>query len=273
MAGDDYVLGTHDEEIERLGLQHRVWRDRTLACWDRAGIGPGQSILDIGAGPGFATLDLARIAGPSGRVAAFERSERFLQFAQAQCRAAGLGNVEFSSGDLESDPLPDGPFDVAWCRWVLCFLREPSRVVQSVAGRLAPGGRFVLHEYADYRTWTTIPPLPSATRFIEAVMRQWREAGGEPDIGRNVPAMLQDAGMRVVSAEPIVFAMRPGDDAWQWPEAFVRTQPPRLVESGYLSPSEANDVQRDLERLGRDARSLMLSPLVLEIIAERPSGE
>src|SRR6266571_4712358 len=29
----DYVLGTHDEEISRLGLQHRVWRPVVLECW------------------------------------------------------------------------------------------------------------------------------------------------------------------------------------------------------------------------------------------------
>ena len=33
----DYVLGTHDEEIARLGLQHRVWRPMVLECWYRAG--------------------------------------------------------------------------------------------------------------------------------------------------------------------------------------------------------------------------------------------
>jgi hypothetical protein len=28
-----YVLGTHDEEISRLGLQHRAWRPRVLSAW------------------------------------------------------------------------------------------------------------------------------------------------------------------------------------------------------------------------------------------------
>ena len=34
----DYVLGTHDEELARLGLQHRVWRPVVLDCWRKAGI-------------------------------------------------------------------------------------------------------------------------------------------------------------------------------------------------------------------------------------------
>ena len=55
----DYLLGTHDDEIARLALQHRVWRPRVLDAWRRAGIGPGDRVIDIGAGPGFASLDLA----------------------------------------------------------------------------------------------------------------------------------------------------------------------------------------------------------------------
>ena len=74
MTEKDYVLGTNAEEISRLGLQHRVWRPRALDAWRRAGFRAGQVILDIGAGPGYAALDLAEIVGPTGKVIALERS-------------------------------------------------------------------------------------------------------------------------------------------------------------------------------------------------------
>src|SRR6266581_9426461 len=57
----DYVLGTHDEELARLGLQHRVWLPVVLDCWHRAGVTVGKRVLDVGAGPGYATVDLAEI--------------------------------------------------------------------------------------------------------------------------------------------------------------------------------------------------------------------
>src|SRR5947209_3771961 len=66
MAERDYVLGTHDEEIERLGLQHLVWRPRMMAAWGRAGVTRGSRVLDVGAGPGFATADLAEVVGETG---------------------------------------------------------------------------------------------------------------------------------------------------------------------------------------------------------------
>ena len=38
----DYVLGTHDDEIQRLGLQHRVWRSRMLDAWAAVGVVPSK---------------------------------------------------------------------------------------------------------------------------------------------------------------------------------------------------------------------------------------
>ena len=61
MTERDYVLGAHQAELERLGLQHAVWRPRALDAWRRAGITRGQRVLDIGAGPGYATFDLADV--------------------------------------------------------------------------------------------------------------------------------------------------------------------------------------------------------------------
>src|SRR5437870_1361095 len=78
MSEKDYVLGTHDEELLRLGLQHRVWRPVVLDCWQKAGITTGKRVLDLGAGPGYAALDLAEIVGRSGEVVALERSGKFV---------------------------------------------------------------------------------------------------------------------------------------------------------------------------------------------------
>src|SRR5262245_4289382 len=86
----DYVLGTHDEEIARLALQHRVWREHVLEGWRIAGIGPGQRVLDVGSGPGFVSVDLAQTVGPAGRVLGIERSGRFVEHARALASAKGL---------------------------------------------------------------------------------------------------------------------------------------------------------------------------------------
>src|SRR5207248_5571728 len=90
MMDRDYVLGTHDEELARLGLQHRVWRPVVLDCWKKAGITVGSRVLDVGAGPGYAAVDLAEIVGSTGEVVALERSSKFVRATEEACRARSL---------------------------------------------------------------------------------------------------------------------------------------------------------------------------------------
>ena len=93
----DYVLGTHNEELARLGLQHRVWRPVVLDCWQRAGITVGKRVLDVGAGPGYAAVDLAEIVGPTGEVVALERSENFIRAMRTGLSCAIARKCEDSS--------------------------------------------------------------------------------------------------------------------------------------------------------------------------------
>src|SRR5579864_5795823 len=101
ISEQEYVLGTHDEEITRLGLQHRTWRPRVLAAWELAGIGPGQTVLDVGSVPGYASLDLADLVGPSGLVVAIDKSDRFLNTLDMIRRQRGLGNIAAHKADVD----------------------------------------------------------------------------------------------------------------------------------------------------------------------------
>jgi ubiquinone/menaquinone biosynthesis C-methylase UbiE len=159
----DYVLGTHDEEIERLGLQHRVWLPRASDAWRRAGFTSGQTLLDVGCGPGWATLDLAGIAAPTGRAIGVDRSRRFLDAARARASALGCENVQFHELDLDTQPLPAVPVDGVWSRWVYAFVKDPRALLARVAAVMKPGGVMVLHEYVDYRAWRVSPPGPSSS--------------------------------------------------------------------------------------------------------------
>ncbi|HEY3249744.1 MAG TPA: class I SAM-dependent methyltransferase, partial [Ignavibacteria bacterium] len=71
----DYLLGINQYELERLGLQHSVWKDVTNSLFDRLMVRKGQKILDVGSGPGFVAKDLAERVGETGEVTVLEPSE------------------------------------------------------------------------------------------------------------------------------------------------------------------------------------------------------
>src|SRR5947209_14907505 len=167
MSGEnerDYVLGTNEEELARLGLQHQVWQNVVLKCWREAGVGPGKRVLDVGAGPGYATADLAQIVGPTGHVTAVERSHNFVNAMQTHFASQRVDNVDVRELDLMVDVLPAGDYDFTWCRWVTCFVSNPALLVAKIAAALRKGGRAIFHEYAAYRTWRFIPPRPQHER-------------------------------------------------------------------------------------------------------------
>ncbi len=267
MAERDYVLGTKDDEVERLGLQHRVWRPRMLDAWRRARIGPGDIVIDVGAGPGYATLDLAEIVGPSGRVVAAERSARFLDTLKARAHRLGLSNVEARETDIVEDDLGSGEADFAWCRWVLCFVPEPRRALSNIVRSLKPGGIAVFHEYADYGAWQMMPPNAELDRFRSLVMQSWRDTGGEPDIGLFLPSWLVEEGMEILDIRPHLDVIQKEDFAWQWPAVFMAVNAQRLHELGYATEEEARRWATLLDEPGPNDR--IITPLVTEIIARR----
>jgi ubiquinone/menaquinone biosynthesis C-methylase UbiE len=193
----DYVLGTNDEEILRLGLQHRVWRAVVLNCWYAAGITVGSKVIDVGAGPGYATMDLAEMVGPTGQVTAVERSSKFVEAMRETCERRGLANVNINELDLMTDELPATDHDFSWCRWVASFVSDPALLIRKIAGTLRPGGCAIFHEYGNYRTWQLSPHLASHEEFVEHIIESWRQTGGKTDIALDLPPLLVENGFTV----------------------------------------------------------------------------
>jgi SAM-dependent methyltransferase len=268
-SGTDYVLGTHDDEIARLGTQHQVWRAHMLDAWARAGITRGSRLVDFGAGPGYATCDAAEIVGREGQVTAVERSPAFLEFSRRQIERRDISWASFIAADLISDDLPLRGFDLAWCRWVASFVSSPRILLEKIAASLRVGGRAVFHEYQDYSTWQVIPASRRLDSFVREVMSSWRGSGGEPNIAASILPQMAEVGLRLADVRPLVFSIRPAHFAWRWPASFVVSNSRRLVELGRIPREDADALSNDFHALEQNPDAVMITPLVLEIIAEK----
>jgi ubiquinone/menaquinone biosynthesis C-methylase UbiE len=260
-----YVIGTHDAEIERLGVQHRVWRSSVLDVWRLGGITDGMTVIDAGAGPGHAALDLAEIVGPTGRVIAIERSRRFLDALEARAAARGLRNIETVEADLAAVDWTRFAADRLWCRWVLAFVPDAASVVRGMARAVKPGGALLFHEYYDYAAWKLSPRSAAFENYVARIIARWRATGSEPDIALDLPPLLEAIGLRVESIRPVVFAATMDGDAARWPMGFAREYLPSMIANGDLTAGEGDAVLRAL-----DAAKLVLTPPVLQIKAVKP---
>ena len=265
----DYVLGTHDAEIGRLHLQHGIWRELVHDCWTRAGISAGQRIIDIGCGPGFASVDLADCVGSRGEVIGIERSERFIEYAKTLCQSRGLKNVTFQHADVMLDELAIQDADAIWCRWLAIFVSDPALLVQKMASMVKPGGKLIFHEYVHYETYQSIPHSVHLEQFVQHVMTSWREFGGEPNVARALPDHLAAAGCRILDTRPISFSAQPHQPVWQWPASFIDINLQRMLELGQVDATWAETLRADFAALQNNPNALLITPMVLEIIAEK----
>ena len=56
---------------------------------------------------------------------------------------------------------------------------------------------------------------------------------------------------------------------WQWPATFIETYLPRLIEMGRINQEFADRVRFELAKAEKNPNAVMITPLVLEILAEK----
>ena len=123
-------------------LIHAWLRPVTQTMLDDARIGLGARVLDVAAGAGDQTLDIAHRVGTGGWVLATDVSPTILALAQKNAEAAGLRQVRTQVADAESLGLAGSDFDAAVCRLGLMFCRSPLVALQGIRAALRPQGRF-----------------------------------------------------------------------------------------------------------------------------------
>lgn len=266
----EYVLGTGEDELVRLGFQNAVWRSRTTDLWERAGVRPGMRVLDVGAGPGYAALDLAHLVGPTGSVVAVDESDRFTQHMRRRIAPVSPAPFEVVHRDAHEIDLPEGSIDAAYARWVLCFVRDPERVIERVARSLAPGGVFMAQDYFNYHMMALAPRSEAFERIVPAIRKSWAALGGDADVMGRVPDICARHGLEIRDIRCHARIARPGDLLWQWPETFFANFIPRLIEQGHFTQEEADAFAQEWKRRRADPSSFFCVPPVYEMIAAKP---
>lgn len=163
------------------------WRRRAAR---ETGLRAGGSALDVACGSGKLTVELAKLAGPEGRVIGLDFSAQMLEVARHD-----HPGLEFIEGDALNLPFDDSSFDASTIAFGLRNLADPVRGMREMLRVLKPGGRAVVLEFvrpprgpvgSAYRLYlrALLPAIggvisgqPSAYRYLSDTVDSYRTPG------------------------------------------------------------------------------------------------
>ena len=135
------ILGYPQEWIEWLPRGAALSMAGTGNPFALGDIGQGERVVDCGSGAGADALIAARLVGPAGSVIGIDMTPEMLATARSNAAQAGLANVEFREGLLESLPVDTGWADVVISNGVLNLVPDKAAALAEMHRVLRPGGR------------------------------------------------------------------------------------------------------------------------------------
>jgi arsenite methyltransferase len=141
-AGGDFTASGYDEASRSVLPAGAV--AASLGCGNPTAVAelkPGEVVLDLGSGGGIDVILSARRVGPAGKAYGVDMTDEMLALARRNAAEAGVGNVEFLKGDIESLPLPAASVDVVISNCVVNLSVNKTAVFAEMARVLRPGGR------------------------------------------------------------------------------------------------------------------------------------
>nr|WP_049771693.1 MULTISPECIES: demethylmenaquinone methyltransferase [Thermincola] len=173
------IAGKYDFLNTVLSINRdKYWRKFTVG---KTGLKPGGRALDVCCGTGMLTLELAKAAGPVGKVVGLDFCGDMLQIAGKNItNTPYIKNIEFIQGNAMDLPFPDNYFDCATIGFGLRNVPDMRQAIREMMRVVKPGGRVVSLEFAK-------PTVPGFRQIYNFYFRHWVPFLGKLGVGVDGP--------------------------------------------------------------------------------------
>jgi len=169
-----------DRYLARLEDPERIaWQkpDEVVAA---LGLAPGAVACDLGAGPGYFAIRMARAVGPAGRVHAIDVEPRMIEILSRRAREAGVSNVAPLLAK-EGESSPPEPCDLVLIVNAFHHFPDGAGTLRRLASHLRPGGRIANVDFHEGELPVGPPPEHKVSRaaFLAAAAEAGLEVADE----------------------------------------------------------------------------------------------
>lgn len=249
---DDYTHG-HHESVLRV---HRWRTAENSAAYLLPQLAPGLSVLDVGAGPGTITLDLAARVAP-GRVHGIDAASDIIAQAVEARDAAGAENVTFGVDDAYALSFPDATWDIVHAHQVLQHLTRPVEALREFRRVVTPDGVVAVRD-VDYEGAIWWPRVPGLDEWREVYLAVHRATSGDPAAGRRLKSWARAAGFAEVRSSASVWLFETAEDRDWWGGAWAE----RALHSSFADNALRHGIagRATLERISAGWRQWAADP-------------
>ena len=193
---------------KRRPVFQRAAQPVSMAMIDLLGPQPGQSVVELAAGPGDTGLLIAELVQPGGRVIVTDAAEAMVEAAKRRAEELGITNVEARPMDAEWIDLDAASVDGVVARWGYMLLADPESALRDTRRVLKQGGKVVLAAWHD----------PDANPWLSAINKEMVARGhaeksppGEPgpfafSEPGTIERLLESAGFDEIVVDTVDFS-------------------------------------------------------------------
>ena len=219
----EYTHGHHDSVLR----SHRWRTAENSAAYLLPALRSGQSLLDIGCGPGTITMDLAQRVAP-GRVLGIDSGEAVIVQAVDAALAAGTDNLEFAVGDVYALGAADDSFDVVHAHQVLQHLTDPVAALREMRRVCRPGG-IVAARDGSYAAMSWYPRPPALDDWMALYQQVAKSNAAEPNAAPVLRHWAHRAGFVDVTSSASVWCYSSESERLWWGDLWAD----RVVASSF----------------------------------------
>jgi ubiquinone/menaquinone biosynthesis C-methylase UbiE len=238
---DRYTHGHHESV-----LRSHSWRTaENSAAFVLEHLRPGDSVLDVGCGPGTITIDLARLVAP-GATIGIDLSADVIETARANGAASGVDGLHFDVGNVYALTFDDATFDVVFAHQILQHLAEPVAALVDLRRVLRPGGLLAARD-ADFGAFAWYPLDERLSRWMELYHQITRVNSAQADAGRRLVSWARRAGFDVEVASSSNWTFHTLEERQWWGQLWAdRVRHSEFavqgVEYGLTTPGELQSI-------------------------------